>query len=144
MPGNVTFQVFAIFRTKAIFEDAIFRPCMFRTALCPDRCNHSKYLARFKITEYLEYNKLNEYGDEKSEVVFFDYKDDDVLDQDVKLSELIPKLRKNSVVYLDWNHIYVNDNNKSHYPARPIKRLELISEGGGDFPQINAQTHSDQ
>lgn len=50
-------QLLARFETISQFDKVIFRPCMHRTALCPDRCGHAKNWAEFKVVSYLAYEK---------------------------------------------------------------------------------------
>ena len=112
--------------TISIFEGITKQPCMFRTALCPDNCNHSKETAKFKIIEYLEYTKPGEYGDEKQEYFYANMNAND--EENIQKKEFInfiKELKEGDKVKLNWDHIYVN-NNGSRYPERPIRAISKV------------------
>ena len=120
---NLPYDTLAKNSTIAVFEGISKRPCMFRTALCPDRCGHSKEIARFKILQYLEYTKQGEYGDEKQEYFYANMNINSEEDKQKKeFIEFIRGLKEGDKVKLNWDHIYVN-NNGSRYPERPIRSI---------------------
>lgn len=50
----------------------IHRKCRFLTSLCPDKCDHARDFAVFRIVKYLDYRKPGKYGDEKQEQLMVD------------------------------------------------------------------------
>ena len=77
---------------------------MFKTALCPDKCNHSKEIAKFKIVEYLEYIKSGEYGDEKQEYFYCDMNINAIEDKQKKeFIDFIKTLKEGDKVKLIWD-----------------------------------------
>ena len=120
---NLPYETLSKNKTISIFEGINKRKCLFRTALCPDKCNHGKEIAKFKIIEYLEYLKESEYGDNKQEYFYANMNVNDVEDKQKKeFIDFIQKLKEGDKVKLDWDHIYV-DNNGSKYPERPIRNI---------------------
>ena len=120
---NLPYDTLATNSTIAIFEGINKRPCMFRTALCPDRCGHSQETAKFKILEYLDYSKPGEYGDEKQDFFFANLNINAEEDRQKKeFIDFIKTLKVGDKVKLNWDHIYV-DNNGSRYPERPIRSI---------------------
>ena len=120
---NLPFETLATNSTIAIFEGIEKRPCMFRTALCPDRCEHSQETAKFKIVEYLDYTKPGQYGDEKQEFFYANMNPNAGEDRQKKeFIDFIRELKNGDKVKLNWDHIYVN-NNGSFYPERPIRSI---------------------
>ena len=123
---NLPYDTLAKNSTIAIFEGISKRQCMFKTALCPDKCNHSKEIAKFKIVEYLEYIKSGEYGDEKQEYFYCDINVNAQEDKQKKeFIDFIKTLKEGDKVKLNWDHIYV-DNNGSRYPERPIRFIGKV------------------
>ena len=123
---NLQFETLATNSTVAIFEGINKRPCMFRTALCPDRCEHSQETAKFKILEYLDYTKPSQYGDEKQENYYAKISNNTREDRQKKeFIDFIRTLNNGDKVKLNWDHIYVN-NNGSFYPERPIRAIKRV------------------
>lgn len=121
-----TFELLALHRTVATFLRIEHKPCMFRTALCPDRCGHAKDVAIFQIDEYTEYEKPGQYGEEKQDKFYASLKEnDDDGSQPKEFVEKIKSLQPGQKVRLGWDHIYVTDENGQH-PERPIRVLEVI------------------
>ena len=109
--------------TIAIFEGINKTPCMHFTSLCPDKCGHSTETAKFKILEYLEYEKTGEYGDEKQKYFYANVNLNASEDKQKKeFIDFINQLKIGNKVKLNWEHIYV-DNNGSRYPERPIRYI---------------------
>ncbi len=124
--ADLPYDTLATNSTIAVHEGISKRPCMFRTALCPDRCGHSKEIAQFKILEYLEYTKPGEYGDEKQDKFYANLNINDEEDRQKKeFIDFIKELKKGDKVKLNWDHIYV-DNNGSRYPERPIRSISKV------------------
>ncbi|KAH0787848.1 flp [Histomonas meleagridis] len=121
---TIPYDVLATNSTIARFEGIIHRPCMFRTALCPDRCGHAKDLAKFTILKYLNYEKKGQYGDEEATEFYANINPNAEEDrQQADIINIIKDLKVGDQVRLDWEHIYVN-NNGCRYPERPIRLLE--------------------
>lgn len=57
---------------EAEFTGMIHRKCRFLTSLCPDKCDHARDFAVFRIVKYLDYRKPGKYGDEKQEQLMVD------------------------------------------------------------------------
>ncbi len=101
-------------------------PCMHRTALCPNKCDHAKTVAVFKVVRNDNYAKTVGYGDAKADV------DDeicvdinmDVEGQSLSTLETIQKLNISDYVQLTQVHYYVRKEYTS-YPVRPIVKLEI-------------------
>lgn len=114
-------------RTLATFQGIQHRPCMFRTALCPDRCGHGQDVATFKIDSYTDYQKPGEYGDPQMEQFMTGLKlsgGDEMEGQSQQMIDKVKSLNPGQKVKLDWDHIYVHDDHGAH-PERPIKSIEL-------------------
>ncbi len=100
------------------------RPCMFRTALCPDRCDHPKHLAFFKVTKYRKYDKPGQYGDEEQEMLIVDVdprhkpiqQPDDIIGK-------ITALKPGDKALIHWSHYYIKDDHGA-YPERPVMSIE--------------------
>ena len=121
-----TFDILAVHQTLATFMKIEHHPCRFRTALCPDRCGHAKDVAVFHIDEYTHYEQKGQYGDEKTDTHYVSLKEDD--DDSAQTPEILAKikaLQPGQKVKLEWEHIYVKDQNGQH-PERPIRVLEPI------------------
>ena len=111
--------------TIAIFSGIEDKPCYFRTSLCPNQCNHGGKIAKFTIKNYNNYEKLNQYGDEK--VTIFHVKLSDINNIMV---EKIQSLKPGMQVHLCWNHDYItricNTGEESKFPDRPLLSIELL------------------
>ena len=118
------FEVLAVFETIAIFEGYEHIPCHFMTALCPDKCGHAKDVAKFKIVEYLKYEKPGEYGDSKSGYFSFDINPNAESDrQNIDIINKVKELKVGDKVKLCWNHIYLTGG-IVHRPERRVLLLE--------------------
>lgn len=120
--------------TIATFEGIVDRPCRFRTALCPDRCDHGGKVAVFKINRYLDYEKPGEYGDPKSETFQFQVEDTQGKAKvPESLRKSVKELKKGDLVRLEWRHDYVTQEGSS-FPERPVVRLDKVEAGEGSAP----------
>jgi hypothetical protein len=121
-----TFEVLSSHKTIAEYAGVEHRECMFLTSLCPDRCNHPKDFARFKIVSYEAYEKKDEYGDEQKTTFAVDInpaaRDNR---QDAAILERIKNLAVGQKIKLFWEQIYVTQDG-SQFPERIIRSLELI------------------
>lgn len=121
-------EVLAEHQTISVFMGFQERPCMGRTALCPDRCGHAKKVAVFKVLNYVSYDKPGEYGDEKQTEFYVDMNETKPqLFQDKAILTEINKLTPGQVVVLNWEHLYVTDQG-SKYPTRPVTLLEPVKD----------------
>ncbi len=111
----------------AVYEKTIDRPCMHRTALCPDRCDHAKKLAVFRVVENENYEHLGEYGDAKSEpgsTIYVNMLADEP-GQDAAVRQLISELKPGESVRLKVDHYYVKEPT-NQYPVRPVTLIERV------------------
>ena len=102
----------------ATFLGIEHRGCMFKTADCPDKCEHPADLAIFNVIEYKNYELLGQYGDEKQEQIYVEVTKP-VYHQDPKIAEICKKLKKGQKVRLVYHHLYVNDGFNQR-PERPV------------------------
>ena len=104
----------------AICEFAGIRhiPCRFRTALCPDRCDHASDVAIFNVLEYKNYELKGKYGDEKQEQITCEVKKP-VYHQDPAIAEKCKSLKPGQKVEVVYDHLYVDDGQNAR-PERPI------------------------
>lgn len=121
LPG----ETLSLHRTVARYEGTVEVPCRFRTALCPERCDHGGAYARFAIVEYTGYEKPGEYGDGRQEaflvrVAHKDGSPDAATPEALRLA--IAALEPGQVVGLDWAHVYVSAGGVSA-PERIVTRL---------------------
>lgn len=113
----------------AVYEKTIDRPCMHRTALCPDRCDHAKKLAVFRVEENENYERLGEYGDAESEpgsTIYVNMLVDEP-GQDASVRQLISELKPGDSVRLRIDHYYVKEPS-NQYPVRPVTLIERIEK----------------
>ncbi len=99
-------------------------PCMHRTALCPDKCNHGGLTACFEVLHPLSYEKKGEYGDPKPEAgtkihIALEHVEEG---QAIEIVEEIKKMKPLTLVQLTHVHEYVK-NEGSSYPVRRIIKL---------------------
>ncbi|NLB68718.1 MAG: hypothetical protein GX804_03395 [Lentisphaerae bacterium] len=113
--------------TVAKFMGTSYHRCMGMTSLCPDKCGHSGTIATFKIKEYLGYDKLGKYGDEKTDKIIF------MIENNLKQRKIPENIRKvvNSLeagdeVELSWDHVYITHDGSS-FPERPVRKLKKRS-----------------
>lgn len=112
----------------AVYEKTENRPCHFRTALCPDRCDHASTLAQFRVCANEGYEKPGQYGDEKAEAgstLLIDV-GRDVPGQDEAVARKIAELRPGDKVRLTVTHYYIQEGG-NHYPVRPVTSFEVLA-----------------
>ena len=119
-----TFDVLSHHEAICIFQGIRRNPCMFRTALCPDRCGHSSDVAFFAVEKYLKYEKLGEYGDDKQDI-FTTEVNKPVYRQDPSIAEKIKTLNQGQKVKIVYDHLYVKDDSCQR-PERPFISLEVL------------------
>ena len=104
------------------------QPCHFRTALCPDRCNHATRLAYFKVLENTRYERAGQYGDDKLEpgsMAAIDVQKD-VPGQSPALAAAVAQLKPGDKVRMTISHYYVQTP-QAQYPIRPVTQFEPLS-----------------
>lgn len=128
--GAAKVETLARHETVAEFRGTNYHRCLGLTTLCPDRCGESGTLATFRIVNYLNYEKLGEYGDPKCDEFAFlvenNMKHPKVPD-DIRAA--INTLKPGDLVLLSWKHDYVTSQGGSA-PERPITKLEKIAPIG--------------
>lgn len=117
---------------QAEFTGVIHRKCMARTALCPDKCDHPRDFAVFRIIKYLDYRKPGKYGDEKQEKLMIDINParKPIL-QGADILKKITALKPGDKVVLHWSHYYMHRNSCS-YPERPVISMDPAPSSGTD------------
>ena len=124
---SFSFSVLAVHEVKATFQGAQVRPCHFRTAQCPDECGHAKHIARFAVDEYLVYEKIGQYGDEKQTELYYAVGDRDQRSdafQPAEFDEIVKGLKEGDKVVIRYEHRYMKDADGSQWPVRPFTKLE--------------------
>ena len=110
------------------------RPCMFRTALCPDRCNHGAKVAMFRVTANENYAKPGKYGDDKAEpgsLLMIDVKNDTPGQSD-EVKALIAGLTVGDKVRMTQDHYY-GDFGQVVEPFRPVTKIEKLQQEKKDL-----------
>lgn len=116
---------------EAEFTGVIHRKCLFRTSLCPDKCDHPKDFATFRIIKYLDYRKPGKYGDEKQEKLMVDVNaGHKPILQDASILKQIAALKPGDKVVLHWSHYYMHKDSSS-FPERPVISIRPLSPSGG-------------
>lgn len=102
-------------------------PCRHRTADCPDKCDHATKVARFRVLQNQNYQKLGEYGDDKMEpgsIVMVDIKKPTPGQEDKLLFSFIGKLQVGATVRFTQAHYY-GDFGHALLPFRPVTHIEV-------------------
>ncbi len=113
----------------AVYEKTFDRPCMHRTSLCPDRCDHAKKLATFRVVTNENYERTGKYGDDKSEpgsTIYIDMLRDEP-GQSENVRKLISELKPGDAVRLKIDHYYIKGNT-NQYPVRPVTLIERVAK----------------
>ncbi len=124
------------------------RPCYFRTALCPDRCDHAVKAAQFRVLSNEAYEKPGEYGDDKAEagnMLVVDARND-VPGQPDGMLQKLAELKPGQVVRLTQKHYYA-DLGELVTPVRPITELEVLKDGAcEEIPSVpkDPANHDDE
>ncbi len=123
---TTTSEVLSTHRTISVLESLAPKLCMGLTSLCPDQCGHSGLMATFAVQQYTEYQKLGEYGDDRSSHFYLLLSDPAVPEA---VRRVAATLTVGQTVRLDWNHIYTSrqeaGGGESKYPERPVLALAL-------------------
>ena len=116
---------------EAEFTGIIHRKCRFLTSLCPDKCDHARDFAVFRIVKYLDYRKPGKYGDEKQEQLMVDVNPaHKPILQSADILKKISALKPGDKVVLHWAHYYMHRNSSS-FPERPVISVEPAALSGG-------------
>lgn len=124
------------------------RPCYFRTALCPDRCDHAVKAAQFRVLSNEAYEKSGKYGDDKAEagnMLLVDARND-VPGQPDDMLQKLAELKPGQVVRLTQKHYYA-DLGELVTPVRPITELEVLKDGAcEEIPSVpkDPANHDDE
>lgn len=106
------------------------RPCHFRTALCPDRCDHAMKAAQFRVLSNEAYEQPGKYGDDKAapgNMIMVDARND-VPGQPDGMLQKLAELKPGQVVRLTQKHYYA-DLGTVAMPIRPVTELEVLKGG---------------
>ena len=119
-----TRQILSEHETDARFLGIFEAPCLHRTSLCPDRCNHGGKIAKFQIVNYRRYEKRGEYGDPRAEQFTLRIRDSHEKPViDTALLRQIDALKPGMKLRLNWTHDYVT-RDKASAPERHITSLK--------------------
>ncbi len=125
-PVQETYKVLSTHETDAVFTGTREQPCRFRTAQCPDHCNHGGTVAEFTITRYISYKKNGKYGDPKTKKFSIMLKSPDM---DQAMIDQIKKLTPGTPLKLSWEHRYISRTTEngatSKFPRRVITKLSV-------------------
>lgn len=105
-------------------------PCHFRTALCPDRCDHPTNAAQFRVLTSEAYEKPGKYGDAQAapgNMIMVDVVKD-VPGQPDEVMKKLAELKPGQIVRLSQKHYYA-DLGTLVTPIRPITQLEILKDG---------------
>lgn len=111
----------------AVYTGTIERPCMFRTALCPDRCDHATKVAQFRVIKNEDYKKPGKYGDDKAEpgsVIMVDMLRD-TPGQSEDVTKTISSLKPGAQVRMTQAHYY-GDFGMVVEPFRPVTEIQQL------------------
>ena len=115
---------------SAQYVGAMERPCYFRTALCPDRCDHAVKAVQFRVLSNDSYEKPGRYGDDKAEagnMLMVDARKD-VPGQPDGILQKLAELKPGQLVRLTQKHYYADLGNVMT-PIRPVTELEVLNNG---------------
>ena len=112
---------------EAEFTGIIHRKCRFLTSLCPDKCDHARDFAVFRIVKYLDYRKPGKYGDEKQDQLMVDVNPaHKPILQGADILKKVAALKPGDKVILHWSHYYMHRDSSS-FPERPVISIEPAS-----------------
>ena len=114
----------------AQYVGAVERPCCFRTALCPDRCDHAVKVAQFRVLTNEAYEKPGKCGDDMAaagNMLMVDARND-VPGQPEGMLQKLSELKPGQLVRLTQKHYYA-DLGDVVTPIRPVTELEVLQGG---------------
>ena len=114
----------------AQYVGTVERPCYFRTALCPNRCDHAMKAAKFRVISNEAYEKPGKYGDDKADAgnMMMVEARQDVPGQPEGMLKKLAELKPGQVVRLTQKHYYA-DLGTVVTPIRPVTELEVLKGG---------------
>ena len=116
---------------EAEFTGIIHRKSRVLTSLCPDKCDHAKDFAAFRIIKYLDYRKPGKYGDEKQEQLMIDVNPaHKPILQGADILKKVAALKPGDKVILHWSHYYMHRDSSS-FPDRPVISMEPAAPSSG-------------
>lgn len=124
------------------------RPCYFRTALCPDRCDHAMKAAQFRVLTNEDYKKSGKYGDDKAaagNMILVDARKE-VPGQPKEILKKLNELKPGQLVRLTQKHYYA-DLGTVVTPIRPVTELEVLNGGAcKEIPSVpkDPANHDDE
>lgn len=119
-------EVLAVNEVIATYMGPRHIPCMFRTALCPNHCDHAHDVYVFKINEYVKYEKLGKYGDDQETEFLWDSRaSSDTNKLHPEYLQKVKDLEIGQMVKINWNHFYITDENGA-YPERSVIYFEQL------------------
>ncbi len=131
----------------ARYEGTVNQPCMFRTAQCPDHCNHATRLARFLVLENKGYVNRSEYGDGRlnpGDIAVVDvFKS--IPGQKQSIAQSISSLTPGDRVLLTIAHYYVRQK-QCNFPVRPATDIKVLDkyQKAGQAQQPESESYKSQ
>lgn len=113
----------------ARYEGTVDHPCMFRTAQCPDHCDHATRLAHFRVLENKRYVNCSEYGDGRlnpGDTAVVDVLKD-IPGQEKIIAQSIASLSPGDCVLLTIAHYYVQQE-QCNFPVRPAIEIRVLNK----------------
>ena len=138
MPENA--QVLATNTFEATYLGLMELPCRGMTADCPDKCDHATKVARFRVTQNVDYAQNSEYGDDKvapGSIVMIDIKKPTPGQDDAAVFETIDTLKLGDKVIMTQDHCY-GEIGDLVTPFRPVTKLEIIPGAKEEIPATEA------
>jgi len=126
-------DLLALHVTVARYDSTAYHRCMGMTTLCPDKCGSSGDFASFTVLRYLDYEKLGEYGDPKTDTFTVQVNDNmGNVKVPIDFQAHITALKPGDIVLLAWRHDYVTKDGTSS-PERPIILLSSVNKKTADL-----------
>ena len=138
MPENA--QILATNTFEATYLGLMELPCRGMTADCPDKCDHATKVARFRVTQNVDYAQNSEYGDDKvtpGSIVMIDIKKPTPGQDDAAVFETIDTLKLGDKVIMTQDHCY-GEIGDLVTPFRPVTKLEIIPGAKEEIPATEA------
>ena len=125
-------ELLAVNEVETHYLGTVNIPCRHLTADCPDKCNHAKLAARFRVVRNLKYEKIGQYGDdciEPGALLYIDLKNPTPGQDDEAVANFVKNLKVGDTVRLTQKHYYGQQGN-SLEPFRPITAMERNEKSG--------------
>jgi len=134
--ANQLRDILAKHKFYATFQGIQNQPCRFLTSLCPNQCGHGAKVAHFTVTEYVNYEKPGQYGDDKQTRFLFAVQGGhggSMPRGDIPTPEqvnIINSLQINDKVLIEYDHEYVTTTweggGSAKYPERPLRTITKV------------------